>query len=107
MHTTKYIRRLAFATLTSVAAGTVLVATSETTSAPEPASLTASLGSVTGYSAVAIYSYSYIPTSVLQWPDTWKPGTAQAGTPCSNIALSAGSRTTRTIQALGSQRRCV
>lgn len=82
--------------------------TEHSASAPQPASLTAPLGSSTGATAAAVLQNSNVKTTVLLWPTTWKAGNAPVGTPCSPVALSAGSTTKMVIHAMGNtnQRRC-
>ena len=89
----------------SLAAAGVAV-TAGSASAPEPARLTADLSGPTGATAAAVFVSSAQPTKVLNWPATLTPGSAPAGTPCSNGPLAPGQTTTKRIQVYGSLRKC-
>lgn len=104
------VRRSLLAALAALATTAVLLTSQGSASAPQPASLTTPLGSSTGATAQAVLLNSpQVRTTVLFWPNTWKAGGSHiaAGTPCSNVALVAGSVTTKTIQVMGPNRRCI
>jgi hypothetical protein len=102
------IRHLALTAMAATALTAVLFSGAGTVSAPEPADLKTSLTGSTGATAAAYYASSFAPTNVLLWPATWTPApNIAAGTPCSTYGLPAGSRTSKTIQAFYTLRRCV
>ena len=106
MKRTALITVLAAAAL-AVSAGGTFLANAGTALAPEPAMLTADLVGSNGSTAAALGVDTNVRTDVVKWPKSYTYGPwLAAGTPCSNIDLSANQVTSSVIQATGNYRKC-
>jgi hypothetical protein len=74
---------------------------------PEPATLTANLGSTTGSSASAYFTDSLAATNVRKLGSSYTScGTILGGAPCSTVALSAGAQATSVVVKSGTLCSC-
>jgi hypothetical protein len=74
---------------------------------PEPTRAVQNLSGSTGATAAAVYVNSQTPTKIIKWPNSYTPGAATAGSPCSVYDMVAGTNTLGTIQAYGGYRKCL
>jgi hypothetical protein len=85
-----------------IAGATAFFSGSGTALAPEPAKLTAPLGSAGGMTAAAYYPNSLASTTVIKWGGTFVTGGAAmtyVGHPCSTVPLASGELVTMTLVA--------